>query len=100
MKNMTDWQEQLISIYLFICKHYQKDLHYCVQRMSNYSDLSFSDEEVITLYLFGILDRKTEIIAIYEYADRHLREWFPKLPTYVAYIQRVNRMADIFVPLL
>jgi hypothetical protein len=29
--------------------------------MSNYSDLSFSDEEVITLYLIGIIDKNKEI---------------------------------------
>jgi hypothetical protein len=49
--------------------------------MSNYSDLSFSDEEVITLYLFVIIDKNKEIKQIYTYADRPLRGWFPKLPS-------------------
>lgn len=45
-----DWQEQLISLYLFTCKHYQQSLQYYCERMTNFADLSFSDEEVISLF--------------------------------------------------
>ena len=95
-----DWQEQLITIYLYVCKHYREGLWTYCQRMSNYADLSFADEEIITIFLFGIIDGKTEITKIYEYTDRHLRDWFPKLPSYEAYIQRLNRVSDVFAPLL
>ncbi len=94
------WQNRLITIYLYVCKHYQQNLWVYSQRMSNYADLSFSDEEVITLYLFGVVDKHREIKGIYEYAHRHLRDWFPRLPSYVAYVQRLNRVADVFAPLL
>jgi hypothetical protein len=93
-------QDQLITIYLYVCKHYQNHLWVYSQRMSNYADLSFSDEEVITLYLFGVIDKHREIKKIYEYADRHLRDWFPRLPSYTAYVQRLNKVADTFAPLL
>jgi hypothetical protein len=95
-----DWQEQLITIYLYVCKHYREGLWTYCQRMSNYADLSFADEEVITIYLFGIIDGRTEITKIYGYTNRHLRDWFPNLPSYQAYIQRLNRIAEVFVPLL
>lgn len=95
-----NWQEQLITIYLYVSKHYQTNLWTCCQRFTNHADLSFSDEEVITLYLFGIIDKKKEIKTIYDYADRHLRDWFPKLPSYTAYVQRLNKVADVFQPLL
>ena len=95
-----NWQDQLITIYLYVCKHYQNDLWAYSQRMTNYADLSFSDEEVITLYLFGIIDKKRELKQIYAYGDRHLRPWFPRLPSYVAFVQRVNRVADVFAPLI
>ena len=58
--------------------------------MSNYADLNFSDEEGITLFLFGVMDKYQEIKGIYEYADRHLHDWFVRLPSYVAYVQRLN----------
>jgi hypothetical protein len=38
--------------------------------------------------------------GIYEYADRHWCDWFPRLPGYVAYVQRLSREADVFAPLL
>ncbi len=77
-----DWQEQLITIYVYLCKYYENNWWIYCQRMSNYSNLAFSDEEVITLYLFGIIDKNTEIKRIYTYVDRHLRDCFPKLPRY------------------
>lgn len=95
-----DWQDQLITIYLYVSKHYKKNLWVYCQRMSNHADLSFSDEEVITLYLFGIMDKNREIKQIYTYADRHLRSWFPKLPSYVGFVQRLNRVSEVFAPLL
>ena len=95
-----NWQDQLITIYLYVCKHYKQRLWVYCQRMSNHADLSFSDEEVITLYFFGVIDKHKEIKQIYKYADRHLREWFPKLPSYTAFVQRLNKVADIFAPLL
>lgn len=94
------WQERLITIYLYVCKHYQQNLWVYSQRMSNYADLSFSDEEVIALYLFGVMDKHREIKQTYEYADRHLRSWFPRLPSYVAFVQRLNKVADVFASLL
>ncbi|MCK5876853.1 MAG: hypothetical protein KAG43_04400 [Candidatus Marithrix sp.] len=64
--------------------------------MSNPSDLKFSDEEVITIYLFGIIDGRTKNSDIYEYANRHLRDCFPKLPSYTAFIQRLNKVSGTF----
>ena len=95
-----DWQDQLISLYLFICNHYQKSLQLYCQRMTNFADLSFSDEEVICLFLFGIIKKQKHIKAIHDYAIDHLQEWFPALPGYVAFIQRLNHVCDVFVPLI
>jgi hypothetical protein len=90
------WQNQLITLYLTVCEHYQNGLWASVQRFSPYSDLRFSDQEVITLYLFGIMDKQRDIKSIYTQAQRYLRDWFPKLPSYTAYVQRLNRLAACF----
>lgn len=95
-----DWQNQLISLYLFVCKHYQKSLFFYCERMTNYADLRFSDEEVITLYLYGILEGFQTIKAIHRYAQKHLHTWFPRLPGYKAFDQRINQIHDVFVPLI
>ncbi len=94
-----DWQLQLISIYVFICNQYKGLEGYCM-RHSNYADLRFSDEEALTIYLFGIVDGRKTIKEIYDYTDRHLREFFPQLPGYKAYDARINQLCDVFVPLI
>jgi hypothetical protein len=95
-----DWEYQLISVYLFVCIHHQKTLKHFVQRMSNNADLSFTDEEVITIYLCGLMDKRHTLKEIYVYADRHLRGYFPLLPSYVAFVQRINIISGVFIPLV
>jgi len=95
-----DWQKQLISLYLYVCKQYQGKLWVINQRMANHSNLSFSDEEVITLYLFGVIDGNRTIKKIYEYANRHLRDWFPNLPSYAGYVYRLNKVSGVFSAIL
>ncbi len=95
-----DWQSHLITLYLTVCELYRQELWVHVQRFAPHADLRFTDEEVITLYLFGIMDKKREIKTLYEHADRYWRDWFPHLPGYVAYVQRLNRLADVFPALL
>ena len=94
-----DWQERLIGLYLYICDHYETHLWVHAQRLSNNDDPKFSDEEVLTLYLFGIMQKYTTIKAIYTYTQDHLHDWFPTLPTYEGYVQRLNRLATTFSPL-
>ncbi len=95
-----DWQGKLISLYLFICNEYKSRLWSYCERMTNHADLSFSDEEVITIFLYGVMNKRRELKEIYQEAERYLKPWFPKLPSYVAFVQRINRVCDIFVPLI
>ncbi len=67
-----------------------------MQRQSNDFRPQFSDEECITVYLWGISQRRFEQKTIYEYTKNHLREWFPKLPSYQAFSDRLNRLASVF----
>ena len=95
-----DWQIQLITLYDLVCKYYQEELWIYCQRFSPYCDLSFTDEEVITLFLFGIMNKHTQISALYNAADRHLRDWFPRLPSYPGFVQRLNKVSTLFAPLV
>lgn len=94
---MVSWLDQIISMYLFVCDEYKKNLWVYCQRFTNYADLSFSDEEVLTIYLFGTLEGKTTKKQIYEHAKNYWHELFPSMPGYVAFVKRVNRLADIFL---
>lgn len=91
-----DWQEQLISVYLTICKEYQGKLQGYIYRTSNHSDLSFSDEEAITIYIFGIISGHFKLKSIYNYTRNHLRDWFPCLPGYVGFTLRINKISHLF----
>ncbi len=95
-----DWQGKLISLYLFICNEYKSRLWSYCERMTNHADLSFSDEEVITIFHYGVMNKRRELKEIYQDAERYLKPWFPKLPSYVAFVQRINRACDVFVPLI
>jgi hypothetical protein len=95
-----DWQKQLIALYVFICKQYESNLHVYCQRFTHYAALDFTDEEVITIYLFGVLQGREQLKEIYLYVTHHLPDWFPRLPSYTAFVQRLNRVAGVFVPLI
>jgi hypothetical protein len=83
-------QLQLIKLYYYVCHCYdtQSCLHY--QRMSNNYCPVFTDQEVITVYLFGLLQRRFTIKDTYDYINHHWLAWFPCLPSYQAYNRRLN----------
>lgn len=95
-----DWQDQLISLYLFICNEFKKNLALYCERMTNHADLSFTDEEVMTIFLFGAMEKRKEIKSIYQHANNYLKNFFPKLPSYTAFVQRLNRISEAFPALI
>jgi len=95
-----DWQLQLISVYDFVCNEYNKGMSNKMNRFSNYVNLSFSDEEVMTIYMFGIMNNHDTIKSIYNYTNNHLIQWFPSLPSYTAFVQRLNKLSCLFSDLI
>jgi len=87
-------------IYLFICRRYGGRLAAVAQRQSNNSDPTFTDEEVLTIYVFGLIKKRTTISEIHEYVEEHFSEWFPDLPSYQSYNRRLNRLSAVFAPLV
>ena len=94
-----DWQDTLIRVYLFVCRRWAARLHAVAQRQSNNSDPEFTDEEVLTIYLFGLIRKRETIKDIHEYAEDHFSGWFPDLPSYAGYVRRLNRLSAVFAPL-
>ena len=60
-----DWQGQLIHLFVYISKHHKHHLEIYCQRLSPNACPEFSDEEVITVYLWGVLRGHQEIKAIH-----------------------------------
>ncbi len=88
---------KLIAIYLYISDIYQQELKYSCIRFSNNSSPVFTDEEVMTIYVYTMqVEQRFKIKQIYDYASDHLRSWFPLLPSYEAFNMRINRLGEAF----
>ncbi len=88
---------KLIAMYLYVSDVYKYDLVYSCQRFRNNSKPEFTDEEVMTIYLYAMhIEQHFKIKQIYKYANDHLRSWFPLLPSCVAFIMRLNRLGEAF----
>jgi hypothetical protein len=92
-------EHELIELYLLVCRFYDKrpDLKY--QRLSNFRPRC-TDEELLTIYLFGHLQGFHEQHRIYQYVRRHWHGWFPNLPSYQAFNRRLNLLAPAFSELI
>jgi len=88
---------RLIAIYLYICKLHNEELKYLSQRYTNNDNPEFTDQEIMTIYLFSVQqEQRFNISQIYDYADQYLRSWFPALPSYQAFNNRLNRLSEAF----
>ncbi len=89
-----DWQSQLISIYLTVFAAWRKGACHVVQRQSNNCIPYLTDEEIVAIFFFGIFQGRGTIREIYDYADQHLRDWFPLLKSYEAFNYRLTQVAQ------
>lgn len=86
---------KLITIYLYICELHDSHLKHLCQRYSNNDQPKFSDQEIITVYLYVMQhEQRCRLSQIYQYANDHLRSWFPNLPSYSAFNYRINRLGE------
>lgn len=88
-------ENQLIELYLLICTFYDNQPLLKHQRLSNFKP-RFTDQELLTIYVFGHLQGLTSQRRIHDYFDRHWREWFPALPSYQAFNRRLNNLLAAF----
>lgn len=89
-------ETKLIALYLLICRLYDTKPVLKQQRLSNNHQPLFSDQELLTVYLFGHMQGLTTQRRIYDYVRNHWREWFPALPTYQSVNCRLNELAPAF----
>jgi hypothetical protein len=87
---------QLIELYCAVCEHYNNAMVVQAQRFSNNFCPKFTDEECITIYIWGIRNQKFEVKACYEFIKDYYGDWFPDLPSYQAFNHRICFLADAF----
>ena len=87
---------ELIELYCTIsdCKH--SSFLAAKQRLSNNSRPKFTDDELITVYFWGIYSKWFGRKAIYDNAKNYLQDYFPHLPSYQAFCRRLNWLANAF----
>jgi hypothetical protein len=88
-------ENKLIQLYLLVCQIYDNHLVLKYQRLSNFKP-EFSDEELLTCYFFGLMQKHTQQRAIYDYIQQHWSSWFPALPSYQAFNRRLNLLSPAF----
>ncbi len=86
---------KLIELYCLICRFYDKQSVLKHQRLSNFKP-KFTDQELLTCYFFAMLNNHCQQQAIYDYIRHHWLEWFPQLPSYQAFNNRLNNLSADF----
>lgn len=93
---LKDRDDKLIRIYFLICDYFNELQYYC-ERFSNNKQPEFTDQEIMTIYLYVMQhEGHTKIKHIHRFASEYLRSWFPKLGSYQAFNHRLNRLAGAF----
>lgn len=89
-------ETKLIELFVLICRLYDKHSVLKEQRVSNNNKPLFTDQELITVYIFGHLQGLTTQRQIYDYVSNHWRAWFPVMPAYQSFNQRLNNLSEAF----
>lgn len=93
---------RLITLYDFIYESYNTELKWQCQRFSpNGHQGFFTDEEILTCYLFSIIEEEKFLIKkSYQFIKKYWADWFPNLPSYQAFNARLNRLAPVLQDLV
>lgn len=86
----------LIEIYLFVCHVYDTSSQTCYQRLSNNRVPEFTDQELITIWLFAHFEGCFEKKKMHRLILNYWRSWFPHLPSYQTFVLRLNRLEPTF----
>lgn len=89
-------ENTLIHIYLFVCQTYDTCSRTCFQRASNNSKPDFTDQELITIWLFAHLNQKYQKKQMHAFIKDYWADWFPNLPAYQTFVFRLNQSEQTF----
>lgn len=89
---------ELIALYYYFCECYDTDLRWYCQRFSPNSspaNKKMTDEELLTIYFYcRRYENKHLKSQIWDYANRYMRSWFPNLPAYANFNNRMNNLSS------
>lgn len=93
---------KLIEIYYRVCQIYNEYLWQNVQRFSpNGNQGEITDQELMCIYLFCLIEeQKMEKKAMHRFIKDYWADWFPNLPSYQTFCDRLNRLEAAFEGLI
>jgi hypothetical protein len=92
-------KEKLIMLYLYISEDIELNEWLISFRKSNNYHPEFTDQEIMTIYLFGIVQGMTKTKQIYTHILTFWKDWFPAIPTYSSFDRRLNSLSPAFCKL-
>jgi hypothetical protein len=96
-----DKDDKLVRIYCFICDKFEDELQFYCERFSNNNKPAFSDQEIMTIYLYAIHhEGRRKVKEIHRFATEYLKPWFPRLGSYQSFNNRLNRLGGAFARLV
>jgi hypothetical protein len=96
-----DWQLQLISLYCWIDEGFeQRGWDSLCERFSPNSNPKFCDAEVLSVYLFARLRGHHTVKHARQFVQDFASNYFPRLPKYSAFVDRLNRLQHVLVQAL
>lgn len=93
---------KLIYLYYQVCDMYHSYLETNVVRFnSNKQEGQITDQELLCIYLFcTIEEEKFQKKSMHKCILNHWHSWFPNLPSYQTFNDRMNRLAPVFPVIL
>jgi len=89
-------KELLIELYLFVCQIYDTSSDTCFQRLSNNNQPLFTDQELMTIWLFAHLNDKFQKKQMHQFILDYWAGWFPNLPVNQTFVIRLNQLEPTF----
>ena len=87
---------KLIELYCYVSDIYDSRLAYSVQCFSNNCLPKFTDQEIMIIYLWATLQKQFTKKDVYKYAVNNLIEYFPDIPSYQAFNDKLNNLHEAF----
>ena len=88
---------KLIALYCYVSDEYHTTIAGKCQRLSNNNQPKFTDEECITVYLWGMMNGYCKQKDTYAFVKEYHGQDFPCLPSYQKFNKRLNNLSDAIV---
>lgn len=89
-----------MEIFFYVTEKYENELKFLCERFSNNNEPKFSDVELMTVYLFvAHYEQQFKVSSIHRFGTDYLKSWFPDIPSYQAFNNRLNRLHNAFARL-